>query len=109
MAARAGAGFIPARKPGKLPWPGKHSVEYALEYGIDALEVHHDALAEGSRVLVHDDLLATGGTAAAVCELVEKAGGQVVGCAFLVELAFLDGRRRLAPHDVRSLVVYEDE
>jgi adenine phosphoribosyltransferase len=109
VAARAGAGFIPARKPGKLPWPDKHSVEYALEYGIDALEVHRDALAAGSRVLVHDDLLATGGTAGAVCELVEKAGGQVVGCAFLVELAFLGGRERLAPHEVRSLVVYEAE
>ena len=109
LAARSGAGFIPARKPGKLPWPEKHSVEYALEYGVDALEVHGDALSHGARVLVHDDLLATGGTARAMCDLVEKAGGQVVGCAFLVELAFLRGRDRLAPHDVRSLVVYEDE
>ena len=101
VAARAGAGFIPARKPGKLP-AATSSVTYALE-------VHRDALSNGARVLVHDDLLATGGTAAAVCELVEKAGGQVVGCAFLVELAFLGGRERLAPHEVRSLVVYEEE
>ena len=109
VAARAGAGFIPARKPGKLPGPEKHSVEYALEYGVDALEMHKDALAHGARVLVHDDLLATGGTARAVCDLVEQAGGAVVGCAFLVELAFLGGRERLAPHEVRSLVSYEDE
>jgi adenine phosphoribosyltransferase len=108
VAARSGAGFIPARKPGKLPWPDKHSVEYALEYGVDALEVHGDALSQGARVLVHDDLLATGGTARAMCDLVEKAGGHVVGCAFLVELAFLRGREKLAPLDVRSLVVYED-
>ena len=109
VAARAGAGFIPARKPGKLPWPEKHSVEYALEYGVDSLEMHHDALANGARVLVHDDLLATGGTARAVCDLVEKAGGAVVGCVFLVELAFLGGRERLAPHEVRSLVSYQAE
>jgi adenine phosphoribosyltransferase len=108
VAARAGAGFIPARKPGKLPWPQKHSVEYALEYGADALEMHQDALAHGARVLVHDDLLATGGTARAVVDLVEKAGGRVVGCAFLVELAFLGGRERLAPHAVHSLVSYEE-
>jgi adenine phosphoribosyltransferase len=108
IAASAGAGFIPARKPGKLPRETA-SVEYALEYGVDALHVHADALAGGARVLVHDDLLATGGTANAMCELVEKAGAEVVGCAFVIELAFLGGRDKLAPRDVRSLVSYEEE
>ena len=108
IAARAGAGFIPARKPGKLPRETS-SVEYALEYGIDALHVHADALSGGARVLVHDDLLATGGTAAAMCELVENAGAEVVGCAFVIELAFLNGRDELAPREVRSLITYEEE
>ena len=108
IAARAGAGFIPARRAGKLP-RATSSVEYALEYGVDALHVHADALSGGARVLVHDDLLATGGTAVAMCELVEKAGAEVVGCAFVIELAFLHGRERLAPRDVRSLIVYEEE
>ncbi|HEX8052887.1 MAG TPA: adenine phosphoribosyltransferase [Thermoleophilaceae bacterium] len=108
VASRIGAGFVPARKPGKLP-RATSSVEYALEYGIDALEVHSDALADGSRVLVHDDLLATGGTAAACCSLVESAGSEVVGCAFLVELAFLGGRARLDGRDVHSLIVYDGE
>jgi adenine phosphoribosyltransferase len=108
VAADVAAGFIPARKPGKLP-AETQSVEYVLEYGVDALEVHKDALADGARVLVHDDLLATGGTAKALCELVEQAGAQVCGCAFVIELAFLHGRDKLAPHDVRSLIVYEGE
>ncbi len=108
VAAKVGAGFIPARKPGKLPRQ-THSVEYVLEYGVDALEVHRDALEGGRRVLVHDDLIATGGTAKALCELVEQAGAEVVGCAFVIELAFLGGRERLAPREVQSLVVYEDE
>jgi adenine phosphoribosyltransferase len=108
VAARIGAGFIPARKHGKLPREVA-SAEYALEYGVDSLEIHRDALADGSRVLVHDDLLATGGTAEAACRLVEEAGAEVVGCAFLVELAFLEGRRRLAGRDVHSLVVYDSE
>ena len=107
IAARAGAGFIPARKPGKLPRETA-SAEYALEYGVDALHVHADALAGGVRVLVHDDLLATGGTAAALCELVERAGAEVVGCAFVIELAFLNGRDKLAPREVRSLISYEE-
>ena len=107
IAARAGAGFIPTRKPGKLP-AETASVEYALEYGIDALHMHSDALSGGARVMVHDDLLATGGTARAMCELVESAGAEVVGCAFVIELASLGGRDRLAGRDVRSLVVYED-
>jgi adenine phosphoribosyltransferase len=108
IAARVGAGFIPARKPGKLPREAI-SVEYALEYGVDALEVHRDALSGGARVLVHDDLIATGGTAAALCGLVEQAGGVVGGCAFVIELAFLGGRERLADYDFHSLVVYDSE
>ena len=106
VAARLGAGFVPARKPGKLPREVA-SVEYALEYGVDALEVHSDALSGGSRVLVHDDLLATGGTAEACCRLVEAAGAEVVGCAFVVELGFLGGRERLGERDVHSLIVYD--
>ena len=107
VAARLGAGFIPARKKGKLPHDVT-AVEYALEYGLDTIEIHRDALAHGTRVLVHDDLIATGGTAAACCELVEKAGAEVVGCAFVIELGFLHGRDKLAPHDVHSLIAYED-
>ena len=108
VAAAAGAGFILARKPGKLPRETE-SVEYQLEYGVDALEVHSDAVRGGARVLVHDDLLATGGTAAALCDLVEGAGGVVAGCAFVIELAFLSGRQRLSPREVHSLVVYDEE
>ncbi|MDQ3934445.1 MAG: adenine phosphoribosyltransferase [Actinomycetota bacterium] len=108
VAARLGAGFVPARKPGKLPRETS-SVEYALEYGTDSLEVHLDALAGGSRVLVHDDLLATGGTAGACCRLVESAGAEVAGCAFVVELGFLGGRAKLEGREVHSLVVYDSE
>jgi adenine phosphoribosyltransferase len=108
VAVAAGAGFIPARKPGKLPREVS-SVEYALEYGVDALEVHSDAIRDGARVLVHDDLLATGGTAHALCDLVGKAGAVVAGCAFVIELAFLNGRGRLRDFEVRSLVVVDDE
>jgi adenine phosphoribosyltransferase len=108
VAVAADAGFILARKPGKLPREVS-SVEYALEYGVDALEVHSDAIRDGARVLVHDDLLATGGTAGALCDLVEQAGGVVAGCACVIELAFLNGRERLQGYDVRSLVVVEDE
>jgi adenine phosphoribosyltransferase len=108
VALAADAGFILARKPGKLPRQ-TDSVQYQLEYGVDALEVHSDALPKGARVLVHDDLLATGGTAEALCGLVERAGAQVAGCAFMVELAFLGGRERLRDHDVHSLVVYDEE
>jgi adenine phosphoribosyltransferase len=108
VAQKIGAGFIPVRKPGKLPWD-THSAEYVLEYGVDALEIHKDAVSDGTRVLVHDDLLATGGTAAAVCDLIRKAGGEVVGCSFLAELSFLDGRARLPGCDVQSLVVYDSE
>ena len=108
LAYRLGIGFVAARKPGKLP----HitiSAKYALEYGVDSLEIHADAIGPGTRVLVHDDLLATGGTASAMCELVEKAGAQVVGCGFVIELAFLGGRERLAGREVRSLITYEEE
>jgi adenine phosphoribosyltransferase len=108
VAVEAGAGFVLARKPGKLPREVS-SVEYALEYGVDALEVHSDAIRDGSRVMVHDDLLATGGTAGALCGLVEQAGGVVAGCAFVIELAFLGGREQLRGYDVRSLVVVEGD
>lgn len=106
LARELGAGFVPARKPGKLPHDTV-SAEYILEYGVDALEVHADALADGARVLIHDDLLATGGTARALCELVEKLGGEVAACAFLIELEGLDGRARLAPFTVHALLPYE--
>ncbi len=105
LARELGAGFVPARKPGKLPGETV-SAEYALEYGVDALEVHADALAGGARVLVHDDLLATGGTARALCDLAADLGAEVVGCAFLLELCFLSGRRRLGPHRVQALIRY---
>jgi adenine phosphoribosyltransferase len=105
LAIALGAGFVPARKPGKLPHETV-SANYELEYGIDALELHADALAGGTRVLIHDDLLATGGTAGALCELVEGLGGVVVGCAFAIELSFLGGRERLAPHTVHALIDY---
>ncbi len=103
LAQALGVGFIPARKPGKLP-AETVSVQYELEYGVDALEVHADALSDGARVLVHDDLIATGGTASAKIEAVEKLGGTVVGCAFLIELEGLGGRERIAPHETRALV-----
>jgi adenine phosphoribosyltransferase len=106
LACRLGAGFIAARKPGKLP-RATISAEYALEYGVDSLELQADAVSPGTRVLVHDDVLATGGTARAKIELVERLGGTVVGAAFLVELAFLQGRQHLAGRDVHALVEYE--
>jgi adenine phosphoribosyltransferase len=106
LARQLGAGFVPARKPGKLPHETLN-IEYGLEYGIDSLEVHIDALAPGTRVLLHDDLLATGGTARAVCDLVVRLGGTIVGCAFLIELKFLGGRERLAPYPVQALIGYD--
>jgi adenine phosphoribosyltransferase len=108
LARELGAGFVLARKPGKLPHQTVRA-EYLLEYGTDALELHSDAVASGARVLVHDDLLATGGTARALCELVEQLDGTVVGCAFLIELAFLNGRQRLSPYPVTSLLQYDAE
>lgn len=98
LAARLGAGFVPVRKPGKLP-AATHREHYALEYGQDALDVHTDAFGAGARVLVHDDVVATGGTAAAACALVRRAGGAVVGASFVLELAALGGRQQL-PADV---------
>ncbi|MEZ5099451.1 MAG: adenine phosphoribosyltransferase [Thermoleophilia bacterium] len=105
LAVELGCGFVAARKPGKLPAETIRA-EYALEYGTDSLELHADALVPGARVLVHDDLLATGGTARAKIDLVEQLGGVVVGVAFLVELAFLGGRERLGAHPVHALVAY---
>jgi adenine phosphoribosyltransferase len=107
LAYRLDCGFIPARKPGKLPWRTV-SVKYALEYGFDALELHADAVKSGTRVIVHDDLLATGGTARAKVDLVEQLGGEVVGLAFVIELEFLNGRERLEGYDVFSLIQYSE-
>ena len=108
LARELGAGFVLARKPGALP-SETIRMEYALEYGTSVLELHSDAITAGSRVLVHDDLLATGGTARALCSLVEELGGEVVGCAFLIELGFLPGRAALAPHEARALITYDHE
>jgi adenine phosphoribosyltransferase len=106
LARDLGAGFVPARKAGKLPHETV-SVQYGLEYGLDELHLHSDALSGGTRVLIHDDLLATGGTSKAKIDLVEQLGGQVVGCAFVVELALLEGRHRLAGYEVHALVRYD--
>lgn len=99
------AGFVPVRKPGKLPYRRK-GVTYQLEYGTDTLEIHEDAIKPGQRVLMVDDVLATGGTMAACCRLVESMGGVIVGCAFLVELTFLKGRKSLEGREVFSLIQY---
>lgn len=107
LAFRARKGLVLARKPGKLPRE-TISATYDLEYGQDALEIHVDAIAPGTRVLVTDDLLATGGTARAMCQLVENAGGIVAGVAFLIELSYLSGRERLKPYPVTSLIYYDD-
>ncbi|MHB0867106.1 MAG: adenine phosphoribosyltransferase [Thermoleophilia bacterium] len=108
LAYTLGAGFVPARKPGKLPHTTV-AAQYDLEYGTDSLEIHEDAIGPGSRVLVHDDLLATGGTARAKCDLVEKLGGEVVGLAFIIELSFLSGRDKLKEYDLLSLIKYDGE
>lgn len=100
-----GVGFIPLRKPGKLPYD-KHSVSYDLEYGSATLEAHTDAISQGQRVLVIDDVLATGGTAAASCQLIEQLGGEIVGCAFVIELDALNGRQKLQNYHVHSLLNY---
>jgi len=106
LAYRMGAGFVPVRKPKKLPWKTA-SVTYQLEYGSDALEVHQDAVQPGQRVLICDDLLATGGTAAAAVKLVKQLGGDVAGAAFAVELSFLSGRTKLPGVDVFALLKYD--
>jgi adenine phosphoribosyltransferase len=106
LAYTLGCGFIAARKPGKLPYLTV-GAKYALEYGFDALEMHVDAVPKGARVLVHDDLLATGGTAKAKIDLVEQLGAEVVGLAFVVELSFLGGRDKLYPYRVHSLIQYD--
>ena len=103
LAVQLGIGIVPVRKPGKLPWK-TNRVEYVLEYGTDAVEIHQDAVKKGERVLLIDDLLATGGTMGAACKLVEACGGTVAGCAVVVELAFLAGRRRLQGRRVESLI-----
>jgi adenine phosphoribosyltransferase len=106
LAYHLGAGFVPVRKPKKLPAECA-SISYELEYGQDTLEIHRDAVGEGHRVLIADDLLATGGTAKAVVDLVEGLAGRVVGLAFVIELEFLPGRRKLEGYDVRSLLKYQ--
>ncbi len=105
LALRLGLPLIPLRKPGKLPYR-TYSLKYELEYGQAELHMHTDGVSNGNQVLLVDDLLATGGTMWAACQLVEKAGGRVAGCAFLVELKFLGGRDRLSPHEVFSLIQY---
>jgi len=108
VAQHLGAGFVPIRKPGKLPREIL-SASYELEYGTDTVEIHSDAVAEGQKVLMVDDLLATGGTMAAACELVEKLGGRIVGLAFVIELRFLRGRDKLAGREIHSLVQVDGE
>jgi adenine phosphoribosyltransferase len=106
LAYHMNAGFVPVRKPRKLPSECA-SISYDLEYGQDTLEIHRDAVGQGHRVIIADDLLATGGTAKAVIDLVEELGGEVVGLVFVVELEFLPGRKRLEGYDVRSLIKYQ--
>jgi adenine phosphoribosyltransferase len=103
VAYRLGAGFVPVRKAGKLPWKTVTET-YALEYGSDSLDIHEDAVTPGDTVYIVDDVLATGGTAAATCTLVERVGGQIAGLAFVVELDFLGGRAKLTNHDILSLI-----
>ena len=106
LARRFGAGFVPVRKPGKLPWEIERQ-EYELEYGTNLLEIHRDAIAPGETVLVCDDVLATGGTAAATVRLAERLGGRVVGLSFLLELSFLGGRAKLEGYELHTLLTYE--
>lgn len=108
LANKLNCGFIPVRKPGKLP-AEKVSISYSLEYGEDKLEMHKDAIQPGDKVLIHDDLLATGGTMNAVGQLIEQLGGEIVQVSFIIELSFLNGRNKLSKYDVRSIVNYADE
>ena len=105
VAYKLGCGFVAARRPGKLPWKTV-SATYALEYGENTLELHADAIDDGARVLVHDDVLATGGTARAICDLATQLGGEIVGVEFVIELAFLEGKQHLEDYDVHSLITY---
>jgi adenine phosphoribosyltransferase len=105
VACKLGCGFVPARRPGKLP-PDTVSASYMLEYGENSLEVNSHTIGEGSRVVIHDDVLATGGTVEAIAGLVERLGGQVVGVNFVIELSFLEGRKRLSEYDLYSLITY---
>jgi len=105
VAKKLGAGFVPIRKKGKLPFKTE-SIRYDLEYGTDTLEVHSDAIDKGAKVLMVDDLLATGGTMAAACKLIEKIGGQIVGIAFLIELSELAGREKLGGYKIRTVISY---
>ena len=105
LAYKLGCGFVAARRPGKLPWKTV-SATYALEYGENSLELHADAIADGQRVLVHDDVLATGGTAKAICDLAAQLGGEIVGVSFVIELDFLEGRKQLEGYEVESLIHY---
>jgi len=102
------AGFVPVRKPGKLP-AERESQTYQLEYGLDKIEIHKDAISPGDKVLIHDDLLATGGTAEAACKLIEKLGGEVIQLSFIVELTFLNGREKIRKYDIKSLITYDSE
>lgn len=108
LAEKLNAGFVPVRKPGKLP-AEKISESYLLEYGSDSLEIHTDAIQKGEKVLIHDDLLATGGTVEAVAKMVEKLGGEIVGILFLIELDFLNGREKLKKYPVHSIIHYQSE
>lgn len=105
VADRLGAGFVPIRKVGKLPWK-THSISYSLEYGEAVSEIHRDAVHPGERILLVDDLLATGGTAAAAVHLLEQLDAQIVSASFLIELEFLKGRERLGEHNIRSIITY---
>jgi adenine phosphoribosyltransferase len=105
LAQKLNAGFIPVRKPNKLPYE-TISATYELEYGQDTLEIHTDAIQKGDKVLIHDDVLATGGTASAVCELVERLGGEIVQCNFLIELSFLNGREKIKGNEIFAAVTY---
>ena len=105
LAEKLNAGFVPIRKPGKLPFKTLRE-SYSLEYGEDTLEIHSDAIKPGERVIIHDDVLATGGTAAAACKLIEKLGGEIVQCNFLMDLAFLNGKEKLTPNKIVSLFTF---
>lgn len=108
LAEKLNVGFVPIRKPGKLPAKTEKEI-YELEYGTDAVEIHTDAISKGDRVLLHDDLLATGGTSKAAANLIEKLGGKVVQISFIIELGFLKGREKLKNYDLKSLITYDSE